>query len=117
MQERSLPSVPNAPAAAAEASRDRSIAALAKQASEKPAPFSRLLLHRGAERLGELLDVSAALGEIPLQTMHDGGLDRWRETQPPSGFVEADRRLSEELLEQLSGALAQEGECAGEQVV
>src|SRR3954462_10374292 len=117
MRERNRPSAPNAPAAVAEASRGRSIATLAKETSQEATPLARFLLYGGAESFGELLDVPAALGKIALQAVHDRGFNRWRKAQSPSGLIEPDWWLREQLLEQLSGTLTDKGEFAGQQVV
>src|SRR4051812_12100739 len=98
MREQNRLSAPNAPAAVAGAIRGHSIATLAKQTGEKATPLAWLLFHGGAESFGELLDGPAAFREVALQALHDCGFNRWRKAQPPSGFIEPDWWLGEELL-------------------
>ncbi len=68
-------------------------------------------------RVGEFVHRLAALGQVSLQAGHDGFLDRRRELQALHGLVQRDRRLREELLEQLAGGAAGVRQRAGQQVV
>src|SRR5438876_503870 len=88
----------------------RSLAAPAEKGGEEAALLGRgIAIRRRAERRGEFSHRLEPPAAVPLESGHHRRFDRGRELEPLDRLVERNRRLGEQLLEELARAPAGEG--------